>query len=234
MKKTIIFVIISLLLASCGHRNVVVFDGTILGADGCYLSVSRTCAGEVLQSDSALVRDGRFYLEMPVESTEAEFYCVTLGENNSFTTLASRGETISIEADAASLAKSYDVKGGPDAVLMCQLDKHLALFADSTEFLVNLYNQYVNDDSLRAEIESAYVLIKGHHQQYLRDFIQKNPQSLACLAAFYQRYNQCLFFSETDDHALLESVYSSLSKKYPENGNVIWLKKRLENQQSAK
>ena len=228
MKKLFILFVIVSLFAGCAKRNGVTFDGTISGADGRYLTVIRTCAGETVLADSVQIRDGHFQLTLPAEDNGPAFYRISLRNNNAFTTLASRGETVTIEADAASLVRSYHATGSPDAERMCQLDRQLALFADSTDYLMVLYNQQTDDDSLREAIEQAYLQIKANHSTFLRDFISQNSESLSCLAAFYQRYNQCIFLPEKENIELLQELYNQWKRLYPENKEVQWVGERLE------
>ena len=214
--------------AGCTRHNGVTFNGTITGADGRYLTVTRTCAGETVLTDSVQIRDGHFRLTLPVGDDGPAFYRISICNNNAFTTLASKGETVTIEADAESLVRSYRATGSPDAERMCQLDQRLALFADSTDQLEELYSYYQEDDSMRAKIEEVYMKIRANHTAFLRDFISQNSESISCLAAFYQRYNRHKFFSEKENLQLLQDICTSLKARYPDNGNVIWLEERIE------
>ena len=212
----------------CTRHNGVTFNGTITGADGRYLTVTRTCAGETLFTDSVQIRNGSFSLTLPSGGDGPDFYDISLCRDNTFTTLADKGDTVHIEADACSLVRTYRATGSPDAERMCQLDQRLALFADSTDQLEELYSYYQEDDSMRAKIEEVYMKIRANHTAFLRDFISQNSESISCLAAFYQRYNRHKFFSEKENIQLLQDICTSLKARYPDNGNVIWLEERIE------
>ena len=228
MKKLLFSIIaIAFLFTGCTRHSGVTFEGNITGADGRYLTISRTCAGETLFTDSVQIRNGSFSLTVPSGDDGPDFYLVSLCKENAFTTLASKRETVHIEADASSLARTYRATGGPDAERMCQLDQRLALFADSTDYLMELYDKNITDDSMRAEIEAAYVHIRENHTAFLRDFISQNSESLSSLAAFYQRYNQCVFLPEEENLELLQGICVTLKSRYPKNGNIIWLEERI-------
>ena len=228
MKKLFVLFVIVSLFAGCAKRNTVTFEGTVSGADGRYLTVTRTCVGETVLTDSVQIRDGHFQLSLPAGDDGPDFYRISLRSDNAFTTLASKGETVTIEADAASLVRSYRATGSPDAERMCRLDQQLALFADSTDYLMVLYNQQTDDDSLREAIERAYLQIKANHTAFLRNFIAQNSESLSCLAAFYQRYHQCIFLPEKENIELLQELYGQWKRLYPENKEVQWVGERLE------
>ena len=227
--KKLFFSILAIIffVTGCTRHNGVTFDGSITGADGCYLSVSRTCAGETLFTDSVQIRNGSFSLTVPAGDDGPDFYLVSLCKENAFTTLADKGETVHIEADASSLVLTYRATGSPDAERMCQLDQHLALFADSIDYLMELYDHHRYDDTIRAEIEAAYVHIRKNHTAFLRDFISQNSESLSSLAAFYQRYNQCFFLPEEENLELLQGICTTLKARYSKNGNIIWLEERI-------
>ena len=233
LRNVVASILIPLLLllsivVSCTRHNGVTFEGCITGADGRYLTVSRTCAGETLFTDSVQIRNGSFSLTLPSGGDGPDFYDISLCRDNTFTTLADKGDTVHIEADACSLVRSYRATGSPDAERMGQLDHQLALFADSTDYLMVLYNQQTDDDSLREAIEWAYLQIKANHTAFLRNFIAQNSESLSCLAAFYQRYNQCIFLPEKENVELLQELYGQWKQLYPENKEVQWVGERLE------
>ena len=222
------------LFTGCTRHSGVTFEGNITGADGRYLTISRTCAGETLFTDSVQIRNGSFALTVPAGDDGPDFYRISLCKDNAFTTIASKRETVHIEADASSLVRTYRATGSPDAKRMCQLDQRLALFADSTDQLSELYDYYRDNDSMRAVIESVYLEIRANHTTFLRDFIAQNSGSISCLAAFYQRYNQYRFFSEEENIQLLQNICTTLKSQYPNNGNVIWLEERLDKHPSRK
>lgn len=227
MKKLLVFFLAVCTLAGCKQRNGVTFDGTISGADGLFLTISRTSVGQPTFTDSVRIQDGHFRLTLPAEDDNPSFYNISLSNNNAFTTLASKGESVIIEADAASLVRSYRATGSPDAERMCRLDRQLALFADSIDHLMMLYDQHADDDSLRKAIEQSYLKIKANHQAFLLDFIAQNNESLSCLAAFYQRYNQCVFLPEKENIALLQKLYEQWKVLYPNSIEVQWTQERL-------
>lgn len=233
LRNVVASILIPLLLllsivVSCHRHNGVTFEGNITGANGCYLTISRTCAGETLFTDSVQIRNGSFSLTVPSGDDGPDFYLVSLCIDNAFTTLADKGESVHIEADASSLVRTYRATGSPDAERMCQLDRGLALFVDSADHLMELYDYYYEDDSMRAEVEAAYMKIRENHTAFLRDFISQNSESLSSLAAFYQRYNQCFFLPEEENLELLQSICVTLKAHYPKNGNIVWLEERIE------
>lgn len=234
MRKLSLILVTVVFMAGCSYRNAVTFEGNISGCDGCYLTVSRTCAGETQYTDSVQVRGGRFSLDIPAGKNGPDFFCISLRKDNAFTTLADKGEKVHIKADAASLARTCRVTGSRDAELMCQLDHQLACFSDSTDHLMELYYYYYYNDTMRAKIEEVYMTIKANHAAFLRNFIVQNSESLSSLAALYQRYNRGVFLPEEENLELASELCAKLKSQYPNNGNVRWLEERLARHAPAK
>lgn len=215
-------------------NEVVTFHGTVHNSEGKTLflhklSVDTTGVGgsEYVGLSNNSVTDSKFILSCHPDSDQPTFYRIGFDNQNCITTIAKKGETLTFSfSNKDTLSRHYTVKGGKDAELMRDLDEHLSNFIDSAEHLTLWYNAS-NEDELHVAVNQEYSLIKLHHTQYLKNFITKNPTSLATISAFYQQYQRATFFDEIRDLALLEQIYKNLSKKYPKNQNVYWLKQRI-------
>ena len=225
--KTVLGVFLCVLCFGCNRHGGVSFEGAISGAEGKYLTVSLILPEGENIADSVQIKNGHFKMTFPVEDANPHFFEIRLCKDNAFTTLARKGENLMLEADASSLVRSYTISGSPDAELMQQLDRRLSLFADSAEILMEWFELDNSDDTLHAQIERAHNRITENHAAFLRQFIHDNPQSLSCLAAFYQKYNHCVFLPEKENRELLETLYDHLQKQYPDSEDVQWLGNRL-------
>ena len=230
MKNRIVLFLLSAacLFCGCGNKKSICFKGTVSEADGRFMVVSRVGPDGTEVLDSARIEKGCFKLVIPTQDAEPAFYCLSLSEDNGFTTLARQGETLTLKAESGSLVRSYHITGGEDAALMEKLDRQLSLFADSVETLRELFLSTGND-TVHAQIEKAYLQLKANHTAFLRDFILQNMHSLACMPAFYQCYDNAVFFDEKQDAKLLLQMAEALKKKYPDNLNVKWLEKEIQN-----
>ena len=158
---------------------------------------------------------------------EPGFFQLSFSPDNGLTTLVEQGQTVSINADANKLIRTYRVQGPDDAVLMWQLDSALSVFAQYTDTLLQIYQYYMADDSVRSEVEQHYNYAVEVHQQYLRDFITMHPSSFSSMIAFYQVYNHHRFFDETEDAELLKMMTDSLAERYSNSQYVRYLQSRL-------
>lgn len=235
-KKILFSLVIGLFCAvSCQNKDRIIFEGDIKNAkDGAIIRVSELQNDELVLLDSAEIKNGKFSVSLPTTDDEPAFYQIGYNNQNALMTLARRNEKVTFYLNSDNIVKNYTVSGAKDAELMQKLDHQLQLFIDSTDYLLNIYYEAMDNDSLRAEVERCYEQIKMHHTNYLQNFIRQNNQSLSIIIAFYQKYNNGRFFSEDENRELLQYIYDSLKKKYPNNEYVDWLSKRLSRKSEQK
>ena len=240
LKTFLMFVVVAVLFSACDNKNAVVLKGHIDNCTYKYLYIAEVRPDELDFIDSVKIKNGDFEYVLKgsnylIKARHANpfFLQITLDNKNlGFTTLAKNGEIIEISGDAATLPESYSVKGYTEAENICFLDKQLALFIDSVDYLNEIYKNYIEYDTVRAQVNDAYLVLVANHKAFLQDYINSHLGSFSTVAAFYQRYNSCFFFDEKKDIDLLKEIYSSLSDIYPENENVAFLNERIEKAES--
>jgi len=233
MKKLWCFLCLALLL-SCSHKNDIRLRGELENGNGRELYLSIVAADGLHELSSAKVVHNSFQFDIKPEEVadylgegEPGFFQLSFSPENGFTTLAQRGQTVYFTADANNLVGSYRVQGPQDALLMWELDSALASFATYTDTLLEIYQYYRDNDTVRSELERRYVGAVDLHQQYLRRFISKHPSSFSSIIAFYQRYDYRHFFDEEEDADVLQMITDSLEVKYPNSQYVKFLRTRL-------
>ena len=187
------------------------------------------------------LKDGHFEFSVKAESQEEKdrletpmLYQIMLSQDNMITTIAQKGDHLNIQGDSRDLLRTYHIQGGEEAMLMWQLDSALNTFVQPTDRLYSIYQKNLDNDSIRADIESQYMILLQKHTQYLTNFIQKHPQNMASYIAFYQSYNRRCFFDENENLPLLKKITSALQKKYPNNEYVKGMQQRVEALEMAK
>ncbi|MCQ2286035.1 MAG: DUF4369 domain-containing protein [Bacteroidales bacterium] len=224
------------LLVSCQHKGQIGVSGHLTNCRNgfLYFSEIRPDGPEFIDSVPITNGDFEFKINSSDKLTQKRratpfFLQITLDNKNlGFTTSAKNGENLVLSGDAMNFTKSYSISGSTEAENMLALDRQLSLFIDSTDYLYAIYEDNIDNDEVRAQVENAYVQIAAHHTEFLRSFIARHPHSFASMAAFYQRYNRHIFLDEKENEALLEKLFLSLSEVYPVNENVLFLKQRLE------
>ena len=235
LKFFLLFIVVALLFSACDNKNAVVLKGHLDNCQYKYVYFSEVRPDELDFIDSVKITNGNFEYVLKgsnylIKARHANpfFLRITLDNRDfGFTTLAKNGETIEICGDAATFPKSYSVQGYDEAENICFLDKQLALFIDSVDYLNEIYKDYIEYDTVRAKVNEAYLGIVANHKAFLQDYINSHLGSFSTVTAFYRRYNSCFFFDEKDDLDLLKKIYSSLSDIYPDNENVAFLNERI-------
>lgn len=179
--------------------------------------------------DSTIVKANQFRFKIKKKNhiPQPAFYQLWTSSVNGLVTIGREGETVNITADPENMVKSYLVSGGDDAILMWQLDQMLKTFIDTIDRLYNIYETYIEEDSVREEIELKYQELLCQYQEILKKFISENKTSLVVIPAFYQVYNRRRFLDENENSAILKMILDELRVQFPNNENVIWLEKRV-------
>lgn len=233
MRKLVFFLSL-LLLFSCSHKNDIRIEGELQHGNGRMLYLSLLTADGLHPVDSMVVRRNAFHFSVSTKkiepltgSADPAFFQLFFTDDNALTTLAQGGETVHIKADANKLVSSYRVEGPEDAMLMWQLDSALAKFSQYTDTLLQIYQYYMDDDSVRSGVERHYNRAVELHTQYLRDFILNHPHSFSSMIAFYQICNHHRFFDEKENADLLRMLTDSLEVRYPDSQYVRYLQSRI-------
>lgn len=236
MKKILLLVISAITLMACTDRNVSVkISGDIHDGENQMIRLALITADGMDLIDSATMRNGHFEFKLSSENElikEREnapmLFQLFLSEDNCLSTMAKKDDHLTITADAKDLTRTYHVSGSEEAILIHQLDSALTAFAIPTEKLLEPYNENIYNDSIRSSIEAQYVPMLQHHRQYLKDFIDKHPNNMACYIAFFQSYNRRTFFDPIQDLDVLKQINANLRKVYPESEYVVAMTRMAE------
>ena len=233
MRKLVFFCLIPFLLA-CTNKQDICIQGQLDHGNGRVMYLSLLTADGLQKLDSSVIRHDSFKFKVRKSRLanfqtvdEPAFFQLSFSPDNGLTTLLKQGQTVHISADANNLIRTYRVQGPEDAVLMWQLDSALAAFAQYTDTLLQVYQYYMEYDSVRSGVERHYNQAVAQHTQYLRSFIQGHPHSFSSMIAFYQVYNQHRFFDERNDAELLRMMTDSLAVYYPNSQYVRYLQSRV-------
>ena len=236
MKKILYLLVLCMALAACHYdKNRIVIEGTLdnAGREQIWLAVILPDGNCFI--DSTKLKNGQFRFEIQARSqaeknraTTPMMYQLSLSDDNTLTTIAKGGDHIRISANAENLIRGYHVEGSEEAVLVGQIDSALALFADSCDHLLAIFQQYVDNDSVRENIEKTYLPMTEQHKAYLADFIQQHPDKMASYIALYQSYNRRYFFNEDEKLGMLKQLNESLQRQYPNNPYLLEMQQHLE------
>ena len=224
------------LLNACAPTDrQVVISGDIQHGGDRMIRLARLDNAEVVRLDSVRMRGGHFEFVLKATTEEQKeilpqpmMYQLSLGDFNTLTTMAQKGEQIHIAADADNLIQTYRATGGREASLMSALDSALTVFVLQVQPLWDYYQQYIDQDSVREEVEKQYQALVDQHTRYLRRFIAAHPADMASYVAFYQSYNRKSFFQEKEDFGLLKQLTDTLTVHYPNHPYLQRMQQKVE------
>lgn len=231
-----IWVVLCLLLTACHQRgNEIVLEGDFQGGGSQMVRLALVGTDETVMLDSVRMKNGHFSFALKAHSDQEKecmatpmLYQIKLSENNALTTIAKGGEHLHFTADAADIVSTYRVSGSEEAFLVCQLDSALASFAQRAVQWYAVYEQNIENDSVRADVEAHYVQAVEAHTDFLRDFIQKHPHNMASFMAFFQSYNRRIFLNNDENAGLLKEIIRNVQQQYPDNPYILFMQQKQE------
>lgn len=160
------------------------------------------------------------------ELREAAFFILETGHNNKITLLIEPGEEIFITGGSDNFDEKYEISGSAGSALLIELNSILLCNRKKLDSLKSVYRGSRNKDNyktIRVELEEAYMLILKKQQGLVKQFIKRNPNSLASIMALHQSFGRKQLLSIQDDFCYFESLARSLSDIYPTNRHVMEL-----------
>ncbi len=209
-----------------------ILKGKLENADQVVLLLQELTTRELATLDSFCTdATGMFVYRGKTE--EAGFFILRIDDSNYITLLIEPGEELFITGDANNLAYSYAVDGSEGSSLLAAYYREIH---DNNQRLDSLREMYIAKRhteefaEIRDELKASFRALFKDQQQYVQNFIKKNPRSLASIIALYQYFGNRLLMSEEEDFFYFESLSGSLSEIYPTNKHVMDLNRRVSQQ----
>lgn len=214
-----LFSLLALGLIACSGKNSdsASITGKFTNSAKEKIVLEELSATSVTKIDSASIDEkGEFKINNPAR--HQTFYRLTLNPTNYIILILDSAEAPVIEGDARNLAMSYSIKGSKNSELMKQLNGYLMKNFQRRDSLQRAFsNVMFNDpkkDSIQGAMEKQYNDIVAKQREYIIDFINKNPNSLAALAAVEQ-------LDPSQDYAVFSKVSENLQKALPKSQHVM-------------
>lgn len=195
---TFCFSIFVLLFSACSDTNSGSSEGFELkgklgNAHGDTLFLEQMATDGLKPVDTAILDENGEFAMNPVIN-EIGFYRLKTNDRNFATFIFDSNQKVSITGDVADLGNSYNVEGSPDSKLFWEVNQISATNYRKRDSLQKIFQAFVNVtqmdsiriDSMSDALEKPYTELVNAHNQYLKEFIEKNPASFASLAAIQQ------------------------------------------------
>ena len=234
MRYLFILLGISFFAFSCGNNrfgqyHVVEMEGEIENAANSQILLEELTTTNLVPFDTlTLDPNGNFNFKGKIE--EPGFYIFRLDRSNFVTLLLEPGQKVKITGDAKKLSESYSVKGSAGSDLLAELNSSLREAYKQVDSLAGVFRQIQGEENflkLKQEIDLAYTRVFENQQEFVKKFIERNPESLASIIALYQFFGSQVLLKETEHFEYFEKLAESLAAIYPENKHVLDLNRRV-------
>jgi len=224
MKKTLIFLLSLIILASCQNKESFTLSGVINNPKNKTLFLKKVNINSPVVIDSAKVgKNGKFKFNS-IDASEPDFYQLGFNDSDFITLLAAPGEKIRIGSNDQNLSASYEVQGSEGSEKVRMLDMRLTGTKHRLDSLRKEYEAATKDPGAAAKVAS----IAGIFDSIIKDirrknieFIINNTTSMASIKALYQRIDENAYvLYDPRDLQYMKIVSDSLSKYYPKSKTV--------------
>jgi len=236
MKKIFLIpVLVVIILSACNShkadKNNFVIHGKLTDSKRDSIYLKELTVKNMVSVDSTVINDdGEFYFK--VKPKESSFYLLKLKKNNFITLLIESGENVEITGSALLLKTTYTVNGSKGSLLIKELNDHSQINYDKVDSLGKVYTKSKGSPDIlkiKASLDSIYKGIFVEQKKYLKNFIDKNTSSLACIIAVYQQFGREYMFNinSKEDFVYFEKLDNALMKAYPDNQHVKDMHERI-------
>lgn len=231
IRKITALVFLALLFAGCGGKKFTI-NGKLDGAGtDTFIYLDRLGGMNLEPYDSVLVDDnGEFRFTGTIEYPE--FFLLRISESNFLTTLIEPGDNMTIRAMADSLGYTAEVDGSTGTSKMIEYDRKLQEAMKELQELGKIYESNIDSPDLEDimnELDVEAQRILDDMNEYTRNFIDENLESMVSLIALYKQITPQVYILNIEkDLEYYTKVDSVLSELYPDSEPVKTLNSQVE------
>lgn len=173
--------------------------------------------------------------------TQAGFYILRFPDKKKIILLLDTNETLEIKGDCDKPAEDLLLQGSPGTLLLADFFRETSSnrkAVDSLKLLIHEHEGRPDFLTINTEADDRFRKIISNQRAIELRFLQKNPNSLACLIVLNYTFDRRQPILDIDqDLRLYQQVDSSLTIHYPNNKHLKYHHQRIleqQRQQSAK
>lgn len=147
-----------------------------------------------LKTVDSVALDDKGEFVMKPYMADIGFYRLKISAKNFATFIFDANQQVTVNGNAEDLGNTYTVEGSPDSKLFWEINQVSIKNYRQRDSLQKTFQAYVNMvkmdsvrmDSMSNALEKPYNELINKHNNYLKDFIEKHPESFASLVAIQQ------------------------------------------------
>jgi thiol-disulfide isomerase/thioredoxin len=194
--KTIIGAFALLTIAACSNsnsENEFELTGKFTNSNGETIIFEQMAPDGLKALDTAII-DENGEIKINVAIPEKGFYRLKISDKNFATFILDTNEKVTVGGNAADFGNTYTVEGSPDSKLFWEINQASMLNYKKRDSLQKAFQTFVNIsqmdsiriDSMSNALEKPYMVLVKEHNDFLKNFVEKNTTSFAALAAIQQ------------------------------------------------
>lgn len=189
--------------------------------NGQIISLLELTPDSAIAIDSVTINNGAFLFKR--KAKEIGFYLLLLDKKNSITLLIDTTDNIFIKADGKKLRQTYSISGSNGSELIRLLEKRMQKSLKSMDSLKDIFNAKQTEKDFyktKLSLDSTWYAIFNQHQTFIKNFINKNTNSLASLLAISEELGRTRLLTPQKDYDYFIKIDSVLTGIYPKIGHV--------------
>ncbi len=217
--------VMSVILFSCNSNKKkikpedFVISGKLNNHQGLVLYLDRFGHGIENKVDSSLIdKEGNFVLHGYTDSPD--IFVLYTDQSNYTYLLIDQKEKIQLSGDALQLDLGLNINGSTGSLQLLNLKLKHKILQDTFDSLQLLVASEKRGGNSEQDIHQQADSLLKDHVQFLHQFIDSNPNSLASIAALYQKIGQQRLITYQDHPAYFNKVDENLIRTYPHNYHV--------------
>lgn len=232
LKTALVVLFSAIILTSCGGKGKggsSYISGTIKNGGEQTLYFEELTPEKIVVIDSVkLSKDGSFSIKK--RPGKINYFRLRLGQEqqanmysspkNVIIFISDSTETLTIEADGAAMNSDFKVSGSKETDLLTEINNYLRGGEKTIDSLNQIY-QNTPEKFNQAEGEKIFNEVTAKRTEWMKKFIDSHLENFVVLQALP-------FLSPDADLPVFKKVNDALIKKFPTNGWVINLGKRIE------
>lgn len=217
--------LLSIILFSCSpqKQESTLISGKFDELSGKWLFFEELDVKKMTVIDSVKIKsDGSFKFEPKVD--EAGFYVLRTTKENYLILLLEQGEKAELFSKDSLFKSGYEVRNSPGSLLLKDFEKFMSVQKVRIDSLAEAF--YQSKDSInflgkKLELDSIFDLVFEDQQEYVREFINKNPGSLASLIVLNRKLGNNAVLDEEKDFIYFHRTDSALMVAHPTNKHIL-------------
>jgi thiol-disulfide isomerase/thioredoxin len=213
-----------ILIMSCTNNNkqqFSIYGTTDRVGDAILLKIDPS--GNVM--DTANIKNGEFRFRKSI--SEEELFRIQFHDGSSFDILPNLGENIKIDFQKSDLS----ISGSSGSAKLIELDEELLkllAFRDSITKELQELSKNANYNQLMLEYKEQFFKKLNNHKIFLKEFIENNKESKACLIALFQTYGRSSpILTIDEDLEDFEKVLNNLKLHFPGSNHIELLEEQI-------